>query len=254
LGVKLFVRSTKKKVELTYAGQQFQKRALSLIENFEQTARFAREAARGEIGDVRLGYVLRAATAGHIKRVIEIARAALPNVLVHIHRMETIAQLKAINAGSLDIGFMRRLDSYPAGTEAFDLPLERLCVALHRDHPLVRQKKITAATLAKQKFVAYELDASAGSWRNIAAVLPPGTTPQIVQRAPDAISLLTLVSSNIGIAVVQESFKYIAPPSVVLKNIYGPAKYSPNVIVYRTNEQSPAVQAVLQIIRTAFAS
>jgi DNA-binding transcriptional LysR family regulator len=254
LGVTLFVRSTKKKVELTHAGQQFQKRALSLIENFEQAARFAREAARGEIGDVRLGYVLIAATAGHIKRVIECARTALPNVLIHIHRMETIAQLKAINAGSLDIGFMRRLDSYPAGTEAFDLPPERLCIAVHCDHPLAKQKKITASTLAKQKFVAYELDATAGSWRNIATVLPPGTIPEIVQRAPDAISLLTLVSSNIGIAVVQESFKYIAGPSVVLKNIYGPPKYSPNVIVYRSYEQSPAVQAVLKTIRTAFAS
>ena len=31
LGVTLFTRSTKRKVELTFAGQQFQKRALSLI-------------------------------------------------------------------------------------------------------------------------------------------------------------------------------------------------------------------------------
>jgi DNA-binding transcriptional LysR family regulator len=35
LGVTLFTRSTKKKVELTFAGQQFQKRALALLESFD---------------------------------------------------------------------------------------------------------------------------------------------------------------------------------------------------------------------------
>src|ERR1035437_6779571 len=66
LGVPLFIRSTKRKVELTFAGQQFQKRALALIEGFEQAERFAREAARGEVGDVRLGYIFVAGTAGFI--------------------------------------------------------------------------------------------------------------------------------------------------------------------------------------------
>jgi DNA-binding transcriptional LysR family regulator len=46
LGVALFVRSTKRRVELTFAGRQFQKRALALIESFEQAERFTREAAK----------------------------------------------------------------------------------------------------------------------------------------------------------------------------------------------------------------
>jgi DNA-binding transcriptional LysR family regulator len=254
LGVALFVRSTKKRVELTSAGQQFQKRALALIESFDQAERFVREAARGEVGDVRLGYVLAAATAGYTKRVIELSRARLPNVVVRIHRMETVPQIKAIAAGSLDIGTMRCMDSYPSGMAAFDVDRQRFMLAIHRDHPLAKQQIITAKVLAKQKFVAYELDAEMGFWRNITAVLPPGTVPQIVQRAPDAISLLTLVSANIGIAIIPESFKNIVDPSVVVRNIAGPPKYSKLTAVYRANEPSPAVKEVLKIIREAFAS
>lgn len=254
LGVELFTRSTKKKVEMTFAGQQFQKRALALIESFEQAERFAREAARGEVGDVRVGYVVSTATAGYIKRVIELSRAASPNILIHIRRMETLPQIRAISTGSLDIGFMRRVDPYPAGIMAFDLPLQRFCLAIHRDHPLAKQKRITAAVLAKQNFVAYELDAEIGFWRNIAAVLPPGTIPKIVQRAPDAISLLTLVSANVGISVIPESFKNIISAPVVMRNIVGPPRYSRNSVVYRANEPSPAVRAVLKTIRMAFAS
>lgn len=254
LGVTLFTRSTKRKVELTYAGRQFQKRALALIESFDQAERFAREAARGEVGDVRLGYVVSAATSGHVKKAIELARIKLPNVLVHIQRMETLPQIKAISSGSLDIGFMRRVDTYPAGIEAFNLPRQRFCLAVHRDHPLAKQQQITTETLAKQKFVAYELDAEIGFLRNITAVLAPGTIPQIVQRAPDAVSLLTLISANVGISVIPETLMNVADASVVMRHIAGPPRYSQNAVVYRATEPSPAVRAVLKEFRTAFAA
>ncbi|MBI3705562.1 MAG: LysR family transcriptional regulator [Rhizobiales bacterium] len=254
LGVTLFMRSTKKKVELTDAGRQFQKRALALIESFDQAERFAKEAARGEVGDVRLGYVVSAATAGHVKKALGLARVALPNVMIHIRRMETLPQVKAISAGALDIGFMRSMYSYPVGIDSFDLPRQRFCLALHRDHPLATQKRITAAVLAKQKFVAYELDAEIGFWRNITAVLPPGTIPQIVQRVPDAVSLLTLISANVGISVIPESLINVADKSVVLRHIAGPPSYSVNSVVYRVAEPSPAVRAVVKEFRKAFAS
>jgi DNA-binding transcriptional LysR family regulator len=252
LGVTLFTRSTKKKVELTFAGRQFQKRALALIESFDQAERFAREAARGEVGDVRIGYVLVAATGGIVKRAIEASRRSLPNVLIRIHRMETVPQLRAISAGSLDIGFMRSLDTYPSGVTAHEIDRQRFFVAIHRDHPLAKSKQITPAILAQQQFVAYEVDAEMGFWRNISAVLPPGTIPQIVQRAPDAISLLTLVSANVGISIIPESFKTIVHPDVMVRSIAGPPKYSRNSVVYRANEPSPAVRAVLKTIRAAF--
>jgi DNA-binding transcriptional LysR family regulator len=254
LGVTLFTRSTKRKVELTFAGQQFQKRALALIESFEQAERFAREAARGEVGEVRVGYVVSTATAGYIKKVIERSRVKSPNVLVHIRRMETLPQVRAISSGSLDVGFLRSMASYPAGIMAFDLPPQRFCLAVHHDHPLAKQKRITAATLAKQNFVAFELDSEIGFYRNITAVLPPGTIPQIVQRAPDAISLLTLISANVGISIIPETLKNVADASVVVRNIAGPPRYSRNAVVYRANEPSPAVQAVLKTIRMTFAS
>ena len=254
LGVTLFNRGSKKRVELTFAGQQFQKRALALVESFDQAERFAREAARGEVGDVRLGYVLAAATAGYIKRAIESTRLALPNVLVRIHRLETVPQLKAISSGNLDIGFMRSLDSYPSGLTAFEIDRQRFLLALHRDHPLAKLKQVTPAMLLKQNFVAYEVDAEMGFWRNITAVLPPGAIPKIVQRAPDAISLLTLVSANVGISIIPESFKNIVDADVVVRNITGPPRYSRNVVVCRANEQSAAVRAVLKAIRRAFAA
>jgi DNA-binding transcriptional LysR family regulator len=252
LGVTLFNRSGTRKVELAFAGQQFQKRALALVESFDQAERFAREAARGEVGDVRLGFVVSTATAGHVRIAIERSRSLLPNVSLHIRRMETLPQIGAIDSGSLDIGFVRTMDAYPAGIAGFSLPHQRFCLAIHRDHPLARQKVISTTALANQRFVAFELDAEAGFWRNISAVLPRGAIPQIVQRAPDAIALVTLVSANVGISVIPESLKAVADATIVIRDIAGPPRYSKNDVVYRIKEPSPAVRAVLKAIRTAF--
>lgn len=254
LGITLFNRNSKKRVELTFAGKQFQKRALSLIESFEQAERFAREAARGEVGDVRLGYVFAAATADHIRQIIAIAGETFPNVLIRISRLETLPQIKAVATGNLDIGFVRGMSTYPAGIEAFDLPDQLFCLAMHRDHPLAKQKKVTPEALAKEKFVAYELDAEVGFWRNILAVMPPGATPKISQRVSDAFSLLTMVSANVGIAVIPESLKHIASPHVVIRNIAGQPRYAKFAVIYRTEEPSPAVRVVVNAIRKAFAS
>jgi DNA-binding transcriptional LysR family regulator len=253
LGVTLFTRSTKKKVELTFAGQQFQKRALALIESFDQAERFAREVARGEVGDVRLGYVVSAATSGDVKN----NHRGRKNRRAECDDSHSAHGNAAANQGhqfrQSGHRLMRRMYSYPVGISEFGLPPQRFRLVLHRDHPMAKQKRITAAALAKYRFVAYELDAEIGFWRNITAVLPPGTVPQIAQRAPDAISLLTLISANIGISVLPESFKNIIHPPVIMRDIAGPAKYSHNAVVYRANDASPAVQAALKAIRKAFA-
>ena len=72
LGLTLLHRSTKRKVELTFAGRQFYERARELIRSFEQVEVFARRSARGEVGNVRLGYILNAATGGHVLKAIQL--------------------------------------------------------------------------------------------------------------------------------------------------------------------------------------
>ena len=69
-----------------------------------------------------------------------------PNVVIQIRRMETLPQIKSITSGLIDIGFMRRMFSYPVGIEAFGLPVQRFRLVLREDHPLAKQKRITAAT------------------------------------------------------------------------------------------------------------
>ena len=254
LGVPLFVRSTKRKVEMTFAGEQLQKRALSLIESFEQTQQFARQAARGEVGEIKLGYVLTAATAGYVNKAIVLSRETSPNVSIVIRHTETMTQIKEINSGNLDVGFMRQMNFYSTGIASFNIGRQRLCVAVHRNNPLSKLKRITAEILTKQKILAYSIESEIRFSHSISAVLPPSAVPQISQRAGDAFSLLTMVGANLGVAIVPESFKKIVSAPIMIRNISGPQKYADQVVVYRADETSPVVGGFLKTIRAAFPS
>lgn len=56
LGVMLFAR-TKRKVELTAAGQVFQQEALQLFTQLEQGIKKTQQAARGEVGKLEIAFV-----------------------------------------------------------------------------------------------------------------------------------------------------------------------------------------------------
>lgn len=252
LGVVLLHRSTKRKVELTFAGKQFYQRAKELIQGFENAGLYARKTARGEIGNVRAGYVLNAITGGYVLKAIELARVATPEVTIDIRRAQTLSQIKAITSGELDVGFMRHLESYPSGTDAIPIGRQRLGVALHRDHALANYKRIPPSALIGEKFVAYTLDAEIGFWRNVTAVLPAGSVPHIAQRVPDAFSVFVLVSAKVGIAILPYSFKSLAYDPIVMREISGPQKYAENAFVFRKNEDSPVVLSFIEVVRKGF--
>ena len=65
LGVVLF-RRTKRSVALTEAGRRFLEEARATLRQAEQAAQVARQAARGEIGRLEIGYVTSASCLGLI--------------------------------------------------------------------------------------------------------------------------------------------------------------------------------------------
>ena len=103
--------------------------------------------------------------------------------------------------------------------------------------------------LAEQHFIAYSLDAEMGFWRNISMVLPTNRVPKIVQRVNDTVSMLALVSANVGIAIIPETLNRIDFDQVVMRNIDGPKKFAVQMMVYRRDESSPAVLGFIKTIR-----
>ena len=103
--------------------------------------------------------------------------------------------------------------------------------------------------LVNESFVAASLESELGFWANLSAVAPPGASLKIVARAPDVFTVIALVASGAGLAVVSESLQRIAMPGVVYREVEGAQRTSDHIVAYRKNESEPVVKAFINFLR-----
>jgi len=249
LGARLFSRKTKSAVVLTHAGKRFLAEAQATLKQAAHAELVGRRAARGDTGSIALGYVLSASCGGFLQEAIVSFKKSHPDVSLNLRQMETFPQLKAIIDGVLDIGVMRVPRRYPSGLTGFVIDRQPFRLALPEDHRLAGRKSITPAMLEGEDFIAAPLEIEVGFWGNIAAVIPADIPLRIVERAPDAFTVLTLVAAKAGLGVVSGSLTRLNVPGIVYREITGAARQADHAVVYRKQEGAPVIIALLKSLR-----
>lgn len=126
LGVRLLNRNKRAAVSLTDAGQIFLREARLALLQLERAKTVGRLAARGEVGNVSLGYVGSAVSTGVLPAALRAFRIERPEVDMHITLMETPRQLECLRERRLDVGLLRSRSQYPDGVTATVVKRERL--------------------------------------------------------------------------------------------------------------------------------
>ena len=249
LGARLFLRKTKSAVALSDAGKRFFDEARIALRHFEHAETAGHRAARGEIGTIAVGYMHAASCAGVVPDSISTFRKKAPGVTFNMSHQDTFTQLKGIIDGSLDVGFIRRPQRYPAGLTGFVICRRPFWAAIPKDHPLAAQDSIKPVSLATENFVALTIEMEAGIWQNISAATPPSSSPQVTQRAADTFTLLTMVGAGLGICIVPEQLKLLNIPGVVYRRIVGASRMGEIAVAHRKNESGRAVKAYIEQLR-----
>lgn len=249
LGAKLLTRKTKSAVALTNAGKRFLIAARDALKQAAYAEAVGRHAARGDTGSIAVGYVFSAGCGGLVSSTLAKFRHTRPEVSFQLARMQTFAQFKALIDGKLDIAFARALQRYPAGLTGFIIERQPFCLALPETHPLAARKQVTPAMLVNEPFIGMSLEMESGFWGNIAAVTAPGTSPRVVERAPDAFTVLALVASGMGISVLSQALSRIDMPGVTFRHLVGVTRTADHAVVYRKNESAPVVTAFIDHLR-----
>ena len=247
LGAKLFTRKTKSAVALTHSGKRFLIEAQETLKQAAHAELVGRRAGRGDAGSISVGYVFSAGCGGLVSSTLASFRKSHPDVSFQLARMPTFAQFKALIDGSLDIAFTRAPQRYPTGLAGFIVDRQPFWLALPEGHRLAARKQVTPAMLVDESFVAMSLEMETGFWGNIAAVTPPGMSLRIVERAPDAFTVMALVAAGAGISVLSESLARIAMPGVTFRKIVGVTRMADHAVVYRKNESAPVVNGFHRI-------
>ena len=222
LGVRLLER-TNRGVSLTAAGSVFYEETRAVLARLEHARDRTRRADRGDIGMLCVGFVS-IADYGILPPALKHFRASFPLVEVQLHELTTDAQIRELRATRLDLGIAL------APVDAPDLEFERLLreelvLAAPSGHPAVRGSgAVDLRTLAKESFIIPPRDIAPGLYDLIISHCHAfGFAPRITQHARQMQTVVGLVSSGMGFALVPSSVRNLKRTGVQYRPLRGKA-------------------------------
>lgn len=252
LGVKLFER-TSRSVRLTTAGQVFLVDATRLLGLAEQAANSARRASKGETGRVTIGFT---AAAGYevVPGLLAAAKQALPDIDVVLKELISVAQIEALEANTIDLGFLRPLFSRQR-IEFSLIEREPLVVALPANHALVGRESIVLSDMNAQPFIMHS--PKEGKYFHdliIGLFGSSGVTPDYIQYLDQTHTILALVRAGLGIGILPASAQRFHFDSVVFRPLWRNDVVAELCMAWRPDQRNPAVVSFRQFASAYFAA
>lgn len=251
LGFQLFERTTRK-VRLTSAGSVYREQVQVALAELDRAREAALMALGGERGKITVG--LTGITTGRLlSDLARTYRARYPHVQLAL-RPEAFSgpQEEALLDYSIDVGFLRHRVATSALTSRLILE-EPVVAALWEDHPLAREPSLSISDLASETFVAYP-PGHGSSLRRLffGACSDAGFRPRIIQEADGTQMLVTLVSAEVGVAVLPESVARFNIEGVAFRPLKEQEHRLPVFLAYRSEDHSPALGRFLDMSEEMF--
>jgi DNA-binding transcriptional LysR family regulator len=253
LGTKLFVRATSG-VTLTASGHAALAEARRLLFHGSQFAQIAHSAAEGTAGRLHVGFV-GSTTFGMLQKLVPLFRTNYPQVELVLDEATSGDILRMLDDEVLDVGLVRTPLLQPSGATL--VPLERDCyiAALPRAHPLANKSTLMLADLADESFIMYTPTKGAGLHSTaMLACQYAGFLPRVTQQAVQVQTVLALVESGLGVALVPSLMQRFVSDKIVYRTLADiPAAAAIGfALVYRADRESPAAQRFRRLASQQF--
>jgi len=201
IGVPLFERNSHG-VRLTAAGVATLDAARRCLRGADEVASAARAAASGEAGRLRVGFI-GSVTFGLMPGLIQAFSTRYPNVKLELQEANNQGVLTAVVGETLDLGFVRLPTARPPGVAFQLVQRDVFVVALPAVHGLARRKRLSLEDLAGQPFIGYTPSPVGGLHAAVTqALMQAGVTPVVTQEAVQVHTVIGLVESGLGLALV----------------------------------------------------
>ena len=211
LEVELFERSTRQ-VKLTAAGYLFLQETEQVFILLDRAVELAQKAKFGDIGHLSIAYN-DYAIQDVLPKTLDYFKQHYPNITTDLLYMPTQGQIQGLLQGNVDVGFGFAFSGDPEdlGVQWKPVLQDDPVVLLPKDHPLANRSRINLNELANENFVV-------GSknhwqvWRRYFYALchHAGFYPRTVQEASTITGIMSLVATNMGIAILSQSLrKYV---------------------------------------------
>jgi DNA-binding transcriptional LysR family regulator len=248
LNVKLFFR-TKRKVELSHAGQLLLDQARQILSLAERAAQTAQRAARGEIGHLAIGL---SPTADLIvlPRILPEFRKRFPAIDLTLYGLSAKDQIAAIHENRLQVGLVR-LPGDDKQLTAEPLMREPLIAVLPEGHRLASYQRIPISVIAAEPHVLFPRR-NAPSYYDIIVTLyrEAGSSLKVTQEVDTIQTTLSLVAAGLGVSIQPQSVRQLGRTGVVYRPLRGRVPYVEIGAIYRPGDRSEALQSFLTVARS----
>jgi DNA-binding transcriptional LysR family regulator len=247
LDVQLLER-TSRSVRLTAAGRSFLPEAQRILRLAETATHVTRQVAAGRAGVLKLGFTA-ASAYDFLPRLVTALRQTLPDVTLSLREMVSKDQVEELLAGRIDAALVRPPVTHP-DLIAVRALAEPLVVALPAGNPLALRDQLTPGDLGLEPLIAYAPN-EARYFHDLVLGLftEAGIQPRIVQQLTQIHSILALVRSALGIALVPAAAERLRFEDVVFRPLALPAPRPVElVLAWRRAADEPLIAQLVSVL------
>jgi DNA-binding transcriptional LysR family regulator len=254
LGARLFARTTRA-VSLTEDGASLLRDARVILAKVEAVESGLRNHSRSQgARRLRVG-AIDSAAAGLLPSLLRDFRAKHPAVAVQLLEEKTIRLLPKILSGALDLAFVRPPDRADKRLEFQPLLLETAIVAFPQRHALARRRSVSLADIADEPMIVPDRRSRPHSHDLTMKLFEESAlAPRVVQVADEKQTIINLVATRLGIAIVPRWTTRMAIPGVKFVPLKlkgsGPAGRLPLAAAWLRGSRDPARDAMLSVLAT----
>jgi len=202
LGGDLFERGAHG-TKLTRLGTSFLPLAVDLVRRFDDVLEQGKRQANGEVG--RLGIGFGRTTLDLVPTLVTKLRRISPSVEIRLQDMSTAEQFAALEAGTIDVGFLRLPRSLPDGYAAARVADDRMVLVTQAR---ASRRGLSLADCREAPFILLG-GARAPDFRahTLQLFAKYGFQPKVVQDVTEFSTALALVRAGMGMTFVPASLK-----------------------------------------------
>ena len=251
LGRRLLVRTTRS-VSLTPEGKQFVEAARDIIDRADMLEASFRAAASTRSPVLRIG-AIDSAAAGLMPQLLPRLREAFPDLDIEMIEQKTIRLLPRILSGSLDIAIVRPPETRDQRLEFRPLFLETAVVAVPDGHPLAARASVRVQDMADEPLIVPDRRSRPHSHDlTMKLFLDAGLSARVAQIAEEKQTIVSLVGTGIGLAIVPKWASRLAVGGVTFVDLELPDGTAPRELelsaAWMRDTRNPVRDAFLDML------
>ena len=208
VGARLFNRNSRG-VQLTAAGLAFVPAARALLAQAGAAAQQVRDVAEGQSGQLSIGFAGTMLYCG-LPQILKRFQASRPRLRLVLRELSSAEQLSELLRERLDVGFVHT-PRVPPGFEHILVVSQPLVACLPASHPLAGAASLGLEALTGQDLVVVSRTVSADYHERILLRCEQaGWMPPVVHELRHWLSVLSLVSQGLGVALVPQALQQSA--------------------------------------------